>query len=67
MRTSQLALPQDVSEAVYATAGYEQSVSNLQDVTLDSDMVFADGYALQMARTTGSVDQGYTATLRVPV
>jgi len=67
MRTSQLALPQAVSEAVYATAGYEQSVANLQGVTLDSDMVFSDGYALQMAKTSGSVDQGYTATLRVPV
>jgi protocatechuate 3,4-dioxygenase beta subunit len=67
MRTSQLALPQAVSEAVYATAGYEQSVANLQGVTLDSDMVFSDGYALQLAKTSGSVDQGYTATLRVPV
>ncbi|MEU4385919.1 intradiol ring-cleavage dioxygenase [Promicromonospora sp. NPDC023805] len=66
MRTSQLALPQAVSEAVYATAGYEQSVANLQGVTLDSDMVFSDGYALQMAKTSGSVSQGYTATLRVP-
>lgn len=67
MRTSQLALPQAVSEAVYATAGYEESVANLQGVTLDSDMVFSDGYALQMAKTSGSVSQGYTATLRVPV
>lgn len=67
MRTSQLALPQDVSEAVYATEGYEQSVANLQGVTLDSDMVFSDGYALQMARMSGSVSEGYTATLRVPV
>ncbi|WP_454855503.1 intradiol ring-cleavage dioxygenase [Promicromonospora soli] len=67
MRTSQLALPQDVSEAVYATEGYEQSVANLRDVSLDSDMVFSDGYALQMARVSGSVSQGYTATLRVPV
>jgi protocatechuate 3,4-dioxygenase beta subunit len=67
MRTSQLAFPQAVSEAVYATAGYEQSVANLQGVTLDSDMVFSDGYALQMAKTSGSVEQGYTATLRVPV
>lgn len=67
MRTSQLALPQDVSEAVYATDGYEQSVTNLQGVTLDSDMVFSDGYSLQMAKVSGSVSQGYTATLRVPV
>ncbi|WP_369372382.1 intradiol ring-cleavage dioxygenase [Promicromonospora sp. Populi] len=67
MRTSQLALPQDVCEAVYATTGYEQSVTNLQGVTLDSDNVFSDGYALQMARVSGSVSEGYTATLRVPV
>lgn len=67
MRTSQLALPQDVCEAVYATSGYEQSVTNLQGVTLDSDMVFSDGYALQMAKVSGSVAQGYAATLRVPV
>jgi protocatechuate 3,4-dioxygenase beta subunit len=67
MRTSQLALPQDVCEAVYATEGYEESVASLQEVSLDSDLVFSDGYALQMARVSGSVSQGYTATLRVPV
>lgn len=67
MRTSQLALPQDACEAVYATAGYEQSITNLAGITLDSDMVFSDGYALQMAKVSGSVSQGYTATLRVPV
>jgi len=67
MRTSQLALPQDVCETVYATEGYEESVAHLQDVTLDSDLVFSDGYALQMARVSGSASEGYTATLRVPV
>ena len=67
MRTSQLALPQDVCDTVYATEGYEQSVTNLQGVTLDSDNVFSDGYALQMAKVSGSVSTGYTATLRVPV
>ncbi|MFC8801321.1 intradiol ring-cleavage dioxygenase [Promicromonospora sp. NPDC057138] len=67
MRTSQLALPQDVCETVYATEGYDKSIANLQDVTLSSDMVFSDGYALQMAKVSGSVSQGYTATLRVPV
>ena len=41
--TSQIALPQDVCESVYATSGYEQSVSNLSRVSLDSDMVFSDG------------------------
>jgi hypothetical protein len=30
-------------------------------------MVFADGYSLQMATVTGSVDEGYVATLNIPV
>ncbi len=67
LRTSQLALPQDVSETVYATEGYEQSVSNLAQVSLDSDGIFSDGYSLQMAKVTGSVEDGYVATLNVPV
>jgi protocatechuate 3,4-dioxygenase beta subunit len=67
MRTSQMALPQDVCEKVYATSGYESSVRNLAQVSLDSDNVFGDGHALQLATVTGSVASGYTATLRVPV
>jgi protocatechuate 3,4-dioxygenase beta subunit len=67
LRTSQLALPQDVCETVYATEGYEQSVANLAAVSLDSDGIFADGYSLQMATVTGSVDEGYVATLKVPI
>ena len=49
LRTSQLALPQDVCETVYATEGYEQSVGNLAQVSLDTDGIFSDGYSLQMA------------------
>lgn len=67
LRTSQLAFPQDVCEKVYATTGYEASVSNLSRTSLDSDMVFSDGYSLQMAKMTGSVADGYVATLNVPV
>jgi protocatechuate 3,4-dioxygenase beta subunit len=67
LRTSQLALPQDVCETVYATAGYQQSVRNLAQVSLDSDGIFADGYSLQMASVTGSVEDGYVATLNIPV
>lgn len=40
--TSQIALPKDICDQVYATRGYEQSVSNLQQVSLDCDMVFSD-------------------------
>ncbi len=67
LRTSQLALPQDVCETVYAADGYEQSVDNLAQVSLDTDGIFSDGYSLQMAKVTGSVDEGYVATLSVPV
>ena len=67
LRTSQLAIPQEACDAVYATAGYEQSVQNLAQTSLDSDMVFSDGYASQLATATGSVDEGYTLTLNVGV
>ena len=66
--TSQVALPQDVCEQVYATAGYEQSVRALQQVSLSSDGVFGeDSGALQLGTVTGDVDSGYAVTLAVGV
>jgi protocatechuate 3,4-dioxygenase beta subunit len=66
--TSQVALPQDVCEAVFATAGYEASVRNLAQVSLDSDNVFGDdGGASQLATVTGDVTSGYTVSLDVGV
>ena len=65
--TSQLALPEDACAEVYATDGYEQSVANLARTSLDSDMVFSDGYGDQLAAITGSTDDGMTATLTVGV
>jgi len=67
LRTSQLAFPQDVCEQVYATSGYESSASNLGGVSLDSDGIFSDGYSLQLATMTGSVEDGFVATLNVPI
>ena len=67
LRTSQLAIPQETCEAVYATEGYEQSVANLAGTSLAGDMVFADGYASQLAKAEGSVEEGYTLTLNVGV
>jgi protocatechuate 3,4-dioxygenase beta subunit len=68
LRTTQLALPQDACETVYANAeGYEASVANLAQTSLSTDMVFSDGYSLQLANVTGSVGNGYVATLNVPV
>ncbi len=66
--TSQLALPKEMVDAVYATTGYEASVANLAQITLDSDNVFGDdGAEHQLAAVTGDVASGYVATLTVPV
>ena len=67
LRTSQLAFPADVCAEVYAADGYEESVSNLAGVSLDSDGIFSDGYSLQLATMTGSVADGLVATLNVPI
>ena len=66
--TSQVALPQDVCEQVYAEDGYEASVGNLSAVSLGSDNVFGDdGGAGQLGTVTGGVSGGYTVTLAVGV
>jgi protocatechuate 3,4-dioxygenase beta subunit len=66
--TSQIALPEDTCNAVYATDGYSQSISNLRQVGLRTDNVFGDdGGARQLGTLTGSVDAGYTVELAVPV
>jgi hypothetical protein len=65
--TSQIALPKDASEAVYATDGYGQSVTALSQVSLESDGVFRDGAAQQLGTMTGSVAGGLTVALTVPI
>lgn len=67
LRTSQLALPKSTCDLVFATAGYEASVTNLTQVSLASDNIFSDGSDQQLADLSGSVAAGYTATLTVPV
>jgi protocatechuate 3,4-dioxygenase beta subunit len=66
--TSQVALPQDTCTAVYATTGYEQSVKNMQGVSLESDNVFGeDSGATQLATVTGNTGSGYAVSLTVNV
>ncbi|HUP75128.1 MAG TPA: intradiol ring-cleavage dioxygenase [Acidimicrobiales bacterium] len=64
---SQLALPDDVCKAAYATTGYSQSVTNHARTSLTNDNVFRDGVTLQMPTVTGSATAGYVATLLVAV
>ncbi|MFB2584410.1 intradiol ring-cleavage dioxygenase [Herbiconiux liukaitaii] len=66
--TSQVALPQETSETVYALAEYDGSSANLAQVSLDSDNVFGDdGGALQLATVTGDATSGYQVSLTVSV
>jgi len=66
--TSQVALPKDACDLVYATDGYSQSVANLAQVSLATDMVFGDdGGIHQLGTVTGSVADGMTVTLDVAV
>ena len=70
--TSQMAMPRDVSSAVYSGAsGYSASVSNLSQVTTSNDNVFGDNTAAQIAFMTpaisGDVTNGFTGTLTIGV
>ena len=55
VKTSQIALPAETNDLVYATSGYEQSVRNASQVSLQSDNVFRDdGGIHQIATMSGS-------------
>ncbi|MCE7008038.1 3,4-dioxygenase subunit beta [Kibdelosporangium philippinense] len=66
--TSQVALPKNACDAVYAQPGYGQSVAALQRVSLTSDDVFRDDTnGLQLGTVTGDVTSGYNVLLNVGV
>ncbi|MEQ4568052.1 intradiol ring-cleavage dioxygenase [Paenarthrobacter sp. CAP02] len=66
--TSQVALPQDISEKVYALSEYKGSSSNLSRVSLTSDNVFGDdGGEFQLAQVTGDTTSGYQVALTAAV
>jgi protocatechuate 3,4-dioxygenase beta subunit len=67
LATSQIALPKETCDLVYATDGYNQSVRNLSQTSLATDMVFRDGWDQELATMSGSIDNGLTAFLAVPV
>jgi protocatechuate 3,4-dioxygenase beta subunit len=68
VKTSQIALPKEACETVYATTSYEQSVQNLGQVSLSSDNVFGDdGGVHQIATMSGDAKSGYTAALTIGV
>ncbi len=66
--TSQVALPKNASDTVYAQAGYESSVTNLARLSLDTDNVFGDDDgASQLGTVTGDTTRGYAVSLTVGV
>jgi len=66
--TSQIALPKDTCDLVYATDGYSQSVTNMTQVSLASDNVFGDdGGVHELGTMSGGVNSGLTVELAVPV
>ena len=66
--TSQVALPADTCGTVYATVGYESSISALARVSLTTDNVFRDdGGVRELGSISGSVASGLTVDLPVPV
>jgi protocatechuate 3,4-dioxygenase beta subunit len=67
LRTSQLALPEQTCHDVYATPDYALSRPNLAQASLKNDIVFRDGYDLQMAKVTGSVRDGLHIGLDIPI
>ena len=62
-----MALPKEACEAVYATSGYEQSVSYMNRLSLETDNVFSDGYDLQLPAMTGDAGSGYQLTFSCAV
>lgn len=67
LRTSQIALPEDVCDTVYTASGYEASVRNMTQTSLARDNVFSDGWSQEMATVTGNNTSGYVANLTIGV
>ncbi len=63
LATSQLAMPEATRDEVYATSGYEASVTNLGKISLATDNVFSDGATQQIPSISGAVGNGLSASL----
>ena len=65
VKSTQIAFPEDVTRAVYATGVY--AAKGQSPTSNSGDMVFSDGVQLELASLTGSTASGYTATLQVGI
>jgi len=67
LKTSQIALPEDACDVVYASDGYSASIRNMAQTSLSTDMVFRDGWSQELATASGATANGYTVTLVIGV
>ena len=67
LRTTQIALPGDVSQRVYRRTPYQQSLRNLALSKITADTVFGDGHEHQLAKVTGNADDGLRIALSFDV
>jgi protocatechuate 3,4-dioxygenase beta subunit len=68
LATSQVALPKNTCDTVYATTGYQVSAGKFSTLTLATDNVFGDDSGVhQMATVTGDIENGYEVSLTVPI
>lgn len=66
--TSQIALPQDMADATYAyDAGYSASITNIAQLSLETDGIFSDGWDTQMPTVTGAPETGYDVAITIGV
>lgn len=63
---TQIAFPKTICDNVYTNASPYKS-KGLQDTTNESDGIFRDGFADQMATLSGSISEGYTLTHTIVV
>ena len=66
--TSQLAFPQDITQAVYASSLYDARGQNTSITSFSADNVFSDGEQYQLCTLTQNASTGgYDAALTVGI
>lgn len=67
LRTSQIAMTTNACNQVYATSAYASSLSRFNQVSLNTDNVFSDGYSLQIPELTGDPNSGFVLSLDIGI
>jgi protocatechuate 3,4-dioxygenase beta subunit len=65
VKTSQIAFPEEINSAVYATGVYASKGQN--PTKNDRDGIFSDGFTSELATLTGKPASGYNATFQVGI